>query len=173
MEQQLQQLAPYAYALYLLLILAGSLAAALSRSLVRAVGGLILTMLGVAGMYLLLNAPFVAMMQLLIYVGAVSVLIFFAIMLTKAPQGESIPSQGSSNKIAAGLLAGVMPFVFLVSVCLNVFEQQVETPPHVPVDQLGQDLLTRYALGFELISVVLFVAMAGAVILGFERRRNQ
>jgi NADH-quinone oxidoreductase subunit J len=168
----LQQMAPYAYGTYLLLILAGSLAAALSRSLVRAVGGLILAMFGVAGMYLLLHAPFVALMQLLVYVGAVSVLIFFAVMLTKSPSGET-PNLGSSNKVAAGMLAGVMPFVFLVAVCKNLFTQQVETAPHIPIDQLGQDLLTRYALGFELISVVLFVAMVGAVILGFERRRSQ
>jgi NADH-quinone oxidoreductase subunit J len=169
---QLQALAPYAYGLYFLLILAGSLAAALCKNLIRAMVGLITAMLGVAGMYLMINAPFVAMMQLLVYVGAVSVLIFFAIMLTKTPAGDS-PDLGSSNKIAAGLVVGVMPFVFLVSACLNYFQQQVETPPHVPVDQLGQDLLTRYALGFEVISVVLFVAMAGAVILGFERRRSQ
>ncbi|MDK2955866.1 MAG: NADH-quinone oxidoreductase subunit [Desulfovibrionales bacterium] len=170
--QELQALSPYAYGLYLLIILGGSLAAALCKNLIRAMAGLITAMLGAAGMYMMLNAPFVAMMQVLIYVGAVSVLIFFAIMLTKTPAGDS-PELGSSSKIAAGLVVGVMPFVFLVSACLNYFKQQVETPPDIPVDQLGQDLLTRYALGFELISVVLFVAMAGAVILGFERRRSQ
>ena len=77
----MQALAPFVFAIHALMIVAGALIAAFSTRLVRALMGLILTMVGVAGMYLLLNAPFVALMQLLIYVGAVAVLVFFAVML--------------------------------------------------------------------------------------------
>ncbi len=71
--------------------------AVLARSLVRALSGLIVTLFGVAGMYLLMAAPFIAFMQILIYVGAVTVLIFFAIMLTRTSEGES----GSETGVAA------------------------------------------------------------------------
>ena len=79
--------AKFLFVFYTIVIAVGALAAALSPSLIRALVGLILTLFGVSGMYLLMNAPFVALMQLLIYVGAVVILIFFAIMLTRAPAG--------------------------------------------------------------------------------------
>ena len=78
-----------AFGLYLLLIIVGGLAAIMAKSLVRALVGLIMTLFGVAGMYFLMAAPFIALMQILIYVGAVSVLIFFAIMLTRTAHGEA------------------------------------------------------------------------------------
>ena len=84
-----QLAATIAYGLYLALIVAGGLAAVRCRNLVRALIGLIMTLFGVAGMYFLMAAPFLALMQSLIYVGAVSVLIFFAIMLTRTSGGEA------------------------------------------------------------------------------------
>ena len=83
-------LALIAYGFYLALILVGGLAAVRSRNLVRALLGLILTLFGVAGMYFLMAAPFMALMQILIYVGAVSVLIAFAVMLAVVLLGISI-----------------------------------------------------------------------------------
>jgi NADH-quinone oxidoreductase subunit J len=110
----MEQLAAHiAYGLYLALIVAGGLAAVRCRNLVRALIGLIMTLFGVAGMYFLMAAPFLALMQILIYVGAVSVLIFFAIMLTRAPGGEA--GNESSRRhtglrelmaVASGLLPG-------------------------------------------------------------------
>ena len=77
-------MAKTAFTFYCLIICMGSIMAVTSKSLVRALVGLIAVMIAVAGMYLLLAAPFIAFMQILIYVGGVSVLIFFAIMLSKA-----------------------------------------------------------------------------------------
>ena len=88
MEQYYPLLAKILFGLYCVVILGGGLVAVLARSLVRAMVGLVLTLFGVAGMYLLVAAPFIALMQLLIYVGAVTILIFFAIMLTSAPAGR-------------------------------------------------------------------------------------
>jgi NADH-quinone oxidoreductase subunit J len=168
--------------LYALVILLGGLVAVFSASLVRALVGLILTLFGVAGMYLLMAAPFIAIMQILIYVGAVTVLIFFAIMLTRIggrPVGEIAgrpkdPSDEAGRRngvtIALAGLAGLVPAALLVWVCLNGPGQGVETPAEVPIQVLGKALLNEYVLAFELISVVLFVAMAGAILLGFERR---
>ncbi len=162
------------FVLYGLIVLGGGVMAVGSASLVRALVGLILTLFGVAGMYLLMAAPFMALMQLLIYVGAVVVLIFFAIMLTrasgKADMRASNEPRPSGGKTVLALLAGLLPAGGLALLCLSLGPAGKSIPETVTIDVLGRSLMTEYVLAFELISVVLFVAMAGAVLLGFERR---
>ncbi|MFH1036387.1 MAG: NADH-quinone oxidoreductase subunit J [Pseudomonadota bacterium] len=175
-EALMQQLAYVGYGLYLVLIIAGGLAAVLSTSLVRALMGLILSLFGVAGMFLLMNAPFLAFMQVLIYVGAVSVLIFFAIMLTKTPEGEA----GAENVkewigLRAGLavLAALTPAIIMATLIVKKAPEALALKPEVTLAQMGQFLTGPFVLAFELISVVLLAAMAGAVVLGFERRKGK
>ncbi len=176
MDADLQQmLALPAYGLYLLIILAGGIMAVGSASLVRALLGLILTLFGVAGMYLLMAAPFLAFMQILIYVGAVSVLIFFAIMLTKGPDGEAggeEPPKVGGRLVLAGL-TGLVPAAILAGAVARFAPQAVPLKPETSLFKLGEFLAGPYVLAFELISVVLFAAMAGAVLLGFERRKGK
>ena len=163
------------FVLYGVIVLGGGLMAVFSRSLVRALVGLILTLFGVAGMYMLMAAPFMALMQILIYVGAVVVLIFFAIMLTKATaQGEEAGKR-SRAKTALAVLGMFSPVAIMSYLCLNMpyaFTPGV-APQEVDIKALGEKLVNDYVLAFELISVVLFVAMAGAILLGFERRRGK
>ena len=161
------------FVLYALIILGGGLMAVFSKSLVRAMVGLILTFFGVAGMYLLMAAPFMALMQLLIYVGAVVVLIFFAIMLTRASaKGEEAGSR-DGGKVLLALIGCILPGVILGYVCFKWPAASIDVPNVVDIAVLGQGLLKEYVLAFEMISVVLFVAMAGAILLGFERRRGK
>ena len=151
----------------------GGLWAVRADSLVRALVGLILSLFGVAGLYLLLAAPLVALMQVLIYAGAVVVLIFFAIMLTRAPAGgEERQGLPVARQILA-LCAALMPAFILGAACLKYSRQTVETPLEIPAAVLGQIFLGPYVFSFELISLVLFVSMAGAVLLGFERRKSK
>ena len=171
----MEHLAYAAYGFYLVLILAGGWAAVRCRSLVRALLGLIMTLFGVAGMYFLMAAPFMALMQILIYVGAVSVLIFFAIMLTRAPGGEAGEEDGGSRpalRTVMALLSGLLPAGILAAVILTKTPQALPLKSELPLGRLGQILTGPYALAFELISVVLLAAMAGAVVLGFERRKG-
>lgn len=171
----MEHLAYVAYGFYLALILVGGWAAVACRSLVRALLGLILTLFGVAGMYFLMAAPFMALMQILIYVGAVTVLIFFAIMLTRAPGGEAGEEDGrprSALRTGMALLSGLLPAGLLAAVVWTRTPQALALKAEVPLARLGQILTGPYMLAFELISVVLLAAMAGAVVLGFERRRG-
>lgn len=163
-------LAYFVYGFYFLVILAGAFVAAFSASLVRALVGLILTLCGVAGMYLLMNAPFLAFMQLLIYAGAVCVLIFFAIMLARAHAGgdEALPAPAKTVRAVATVLMTLV--VLLPALILNPADAAL-SPPEVPLAELGARLLRDFALPFELISAVLLVAMAGAVFLIRERRK--
>ena len=166
----METLALFAYALYLAIIVGGGLVAVTNPNLVRALVGLVAAMFGVAGMYFLMNAPFVGLMQLLIYVGAISVLIFFAIMLTRPPAGGE--EQTPSRRRPMAFVAAAAPVALLGAVCLKAFEQTVDVPDETGIKELGQGLLGTYGLAFELISVVLLVAMAGAVLLGFKRREE-
>lgn len=163
------------FIVYTVVILAGGIMAVLSKSLVRALVGLVLTLFGVAGMYLLMAAPFIALMQILIYVGAVAVLIFFAIMLTNATSSGDEAKPRSFGRVFLALVAAALPAGLLAAVAWSqaAATGAVQMPVEVSIDQLGKALLNEYVLVFELISVVLFVAMAGAVLLGFERRKSK
>jgi len=169
---QLSMIHP-AYGLYLVLIIAGGAVAVLARSLVRALSGLIVTLFGVAGMYLLMAAPFIAFMQILIYVGAVTVLIFFAIMLTRTSEGESGSEGGIIGRGFLGIWAAVFSTMVLAGVVIRHMPQAIPLKPETTLERLGEFLTGPFALSFELISVVLFAAMAGAVFLGFERRKTK
>ncbi|MBU1612788.1 MAG: NADH-quinone oxidoreductase subunit J [Proteobacteria bacterium] len=152
------------------MILGGGIMAVGSTSLVRALVGLIATMLGVAGMYMLLASPFMAFMQLLIYVGAVAVLVFFAVMLTDASASGEESEPGPMRQYFWAL-AGVMSVGGILSwVLMTNPVPSGLVPTEVSMVDLGRGLLEQYFLAFELISVVLLVAMSGAVLLAWERR---
>lgn len=161
-----------AFALYTLLIAGGGLAAVLARNLVRAMVGLVVTFLGVAGMYLLMASPFMAFMQLLIYIGAICVLIFFAIMLVKnTSSGEEMRMPGLGQAALAPLAAlGVLALFAPVIILSGEKFSQPGTPAETPLADLGQGLLSYYVMPFELISIILLVAMAGGALLAWDKR---
>src|SRR5512142_3101123 len=92
------------FALYAAITLGGAIWAVTAKSLVRALLGLTISLMGVAALYVLIAAPFVALMQILIYVGAVVVLIFFAIMLTRA---QSETEEGGKKDVRKLLWSGI------------------------------------------------------------------
>ncbi|WP_319467523.1 NADH-quinone oxidoreductase subunit J [uncultured Pseudodesulfovibrio sp.] len=166
----MEVMAKVAFCVYTLVILGGAIVAVSSQSLVRALTGLITTLVGVAGMYLLLATPFMAFMQLLIYVGAVSVLIFFAIMLTRAERGGDESGDAPMKTYVFGLAATMTPAAILGWLVMTKPVESLAVPTEVTIKQLGAGLLGSYFLPFELISVILMVAMSGAVLLTWEKR---
>lgn len=144
--------------------LIGGLIACNSERLVRSVAGLIVCFVGVAGLYYFLNSPFVAMMQILIYVGAVAVTISFAIMLA-APEeqkrvGPSGPLVGPFGFATAALLAGGFSIL-----AIRTDWQVMEKINDGSVKTIGIHLLTEYSMVFELISIVLLIAILGALVI--------
>ena len=160
------------FGLYCCIAFAGAGAAVFSKSLVRAMFGLIASLLGVAGLYLLMQSPFLAFMQLLIYVGAVSVLIFFALMLTNAQIGGEESEPAPKSKGIGALLAGLIPLVLLVPTLVLHPVSSSAKPKDIFFGDIGRVLLEEYVLPFELISAILFVAMAGGVFLAWDRRKH-
>jgi NADH-quinone oxidoreductase subunit J len=143
----------------------GSLAAlrlVTSKNVVHAALYLVLTLAMVAGVYLLVAAEFLAWVQVLIYVGAIVVLVLFSLMLTKAPIGrEALDNQqrGVAAIVGAGVLAGL---VFLVQDTFGgtrIELQQAKTA------DVGVAVFRDFVLPFEVVSVLLLAALVGAVVI--------
>ena len=122
--------------------------------------------LSVAGLYLMLNASFVAAAQVLVYVGAVNVLILFAIMLVNKKENlEAIPGLALRRVLSGAVCAGL--FALLIRVAF-ITPWPLPGPEPVGEDatiRIGEHLFSDYLLPFELASVLLLIAMIGAIVL--------
>lgn len=141
---------------------ASALMVAAVRNLVYAVLFLVLSLMGVAGLYITLSADFIAMAQILIYVGAIAVLLLFAIMLTpRAGRNNAESPFWAPGLVVAGLVAATISMV-AVSTDWHQGDQGQFTST---AQLLGEALLDPFVLPFEIASVVLVVAMIGAIVL--------
>lgn len=160
--------------LLVLIALSGAVMAVVPAKIVHNVLGLAQSMFGVAGIYLYLGSQFVSMMQLLIYVGAICVTYIFAIMLS--PPMELGGEKPTMFKLILALIASVVTFIALVQMLLSTQWAPLAAPGRDwTIKTLGQVLLTRYFLVFELISLLLVVAIIGAIMvtnLGVSRERK-
>lgn len=135
-----------------------------SSNIVYSAFSLVGTFGGVAGIYVLLGADFVAAVQILIYVGGIVVIILFAIMLTHRIADVQVTNR-SVGKIPALIVTGLV-ITLLVSTILESSWNKADQVAHDPTTaQIGELFLTDYLLPFELASIVLLVALIGAVTL--------
>lgn len=126
---------------------------------------LILCLFSVAGIYLLLNAEFLAAAQVLIYVGAVSILMIFAIMLTSQLASRKI-TQTNENKLVAFfvcLMFGLSALILIANT--HVWRYSAQALPEANILTIGKYLMTEFMLPFEVVSVLLLAAMIGAIVL--------
>ena len=128
---------------------------------------LVVTMLCLAGFYALLAGPFVAVIQVLVYAGAVMVLILFVIMMLNLRE-ETLERGGG---MATWILAGLIGLVLVVAVLPPFPRMPAGAPPPEfgTIEEVGNKLFTVYMLPFELTSVLLLIAIIGAVILAKRR----
>ncbi|MBW1981017.1 MAG: NADH-quinone oxidoreductase subunit J [Deltaproteobacteria bacterium] len=159
------------FALVVLLTLTGAVIALRPRNILYNVLGLALCLTGVAGLFLYLGSPFIALMQLLIYVGAICISIVFAIMLSR-PLHLSLPKRRPA-KVGLASIVGILVFMVLCSVVTFTRWQPAAVRGNDwSIATIGRYLLTRYDLVFEVISLVLLVAIIGAILIsGYARRR--
>jgi NADH:ubiquinone oxidoreductase subunit 6 (subunit J) len=142
-------------------ILGGGVAVMLSRNVVHAAFWLLEVLVATAGLYLLLSAEFIALVQLMVYAGAVSVLVLFVIMLTLRRREDAIRPRDLSWPVA--VLAAVFAAT-TASVVRGLPAPIAPTPDRLPgVAEFGQALFTRWVLPFEIASGILLVALVGAV----------
>ncbi len=147
----------------------GAIGMLTTRNIVHASFWLLEVMVAVGGLYLLLSAEFLAVVQILVYAGAVSVLLLFVIMLTLRRREDSVRPVEIS--IGGGVLAAVFGTVIYVAIA-QYGDRVAEMPDVAPgVAELGELLFTRWALPFEVASLVLLVALVGAVWWSKEEDR--
>ena len=133
------------------------------RNLFHAVLFLVVSFTGVAGLYLTLNAPVLAALQLLVYAGAIAVLTLFAIFLTRHAMTQgSVPGPFQAPALVAAVaVMGLFASVFSAT----RWPPPPPAPPEFGVDRLADALFVVYVFPFEVASVVLLVAMIGAIVL--------
>lgn len=148
-----------------ILTLASGMAAMALRNLVHCALALAVTFAGLAAFYLQLNAEFVGFAQILVYVGAVAILIVFAILLTRG--SEPALDQIYSSKWWLGLGVALLVFGLIASVILSskALPSQPASTAVTSVRKLGDQLMTRYVLPLEVLGLLLTAALIGAVIL--------
>ena len=157
-----------AFAIIAILTLAAAVAAMSLRNLVHCALALVVALAGLAAAYLQLGAQFVGFAQILVYIGAVAILIVFAILLTRggeAPQGSVF----SVSWIGGGLVA-VAVFGTLAWTIINSFASQraAAEKAEVTVKQIGDALMTKFVLPLEVIGLLLTAALIGAVIIAMK-----
>lgn len=168
LADNLKDPASYLYMLFAILSIGGGVVMLNSAKVVHMVASLAVTFVSLAGLYLMLGADFVAFVQVLIYVGAVSILMIFGIMLTKHRQEQEQEEAAASGRLheilaAAGVLAlfGVIYYAI-----------QKATFPDAPAAEAGNStleigklLMSRYAIPFEIMAVLLTAAFVGAIVI--------
>jgi NADH:ubiquinone oxidoreductase subunit 6 (subunit J) len=141
----------------------GGLGVVLARNVVHSALFLILALLAVAAVFILLSAEFLAIVQILIYGGAVTILILFAMMLTRVrdmPQALDGP-----QRPFAALAAGAFLGLSILTVVSTQWPGETEKITVIPFADLGDKLFRNWAAPFEVASLVLLVALIGAIIL--------
>jgi NADH-quinone oxidoreductase subunit J len=140
----------------------GGVGTVLSRSVVYASLFLLLSLLAVAGIYVLIFSPFLALVQVLIYGGAIIVVVLFALMLTR--RGEANESLDNRQKPLAAITGLAALGILIATLIANKWPASVDPSPAAFRD-VSETLFSRWAIPFELASVLLLVALVGAIVM--------
>lgn len=159
------------------IILGGALLTVTARNLVHAALWLIAAFFGIGALYMLMQAEFAAIIQVLIYVGAIAVLILFAIMLTPDLAGEGDRPIFQRRWVA--LIVAAALFGILIAPTVWNHAWSIHTPLEGGVveisaaREIGTAFLREYLLPFELASVLLLAALIGAIVIGIDEGTRQ
>ena len=154
-------------------VLIAALMVVTTKNLIHAALWLVLTLFGVAVAFVLLEAPFLAMAQVVIYIGAISILLIFAVMLTRRIMQDVGPQTHDYWWLSAALAA--LLFGGLTAVLLNWGGATVQAPPLAEdadhISELGQALVNpnAFVIPFEVASILLLAALIGAIYVAWER----
>jgi len=154
------------------LTIVGAAAALTLRNLVHCVLALMLAFVGLAGLYLQLDAQFIGFAQVLVYIGAVAILIVFAILLTR---GASSPLQSilspswAISGVVSVVVFGVLAWTIRSS---GAARQAIPPQPEATVRQIGNALMSKFAIPLEVIGLLLTAALVGAVTIAMQDKRE-
>lgn len=161
----------FLFVVFAFFMIVAALLVVVLRDIIRAGLAMIVSFGALAGLYVLLGAPFIAGAQVLVYIGAISVLILFAIMLTQSKAGPaSLVFQ--TQAIPAAIAAVVLGFVLSLGILATDWGEVAEVI-QTATDELARLLFDEYVLAFEVVSVLLLAAVIGGVFLARHEEREQ
>ncbi|GGA65496.1 NADH-quinone oxidoreductase subunit J [Edaphobacter acidisoli] len=161
------------FTIFAILTVAGAVAAFSLRNLIHSVLAITVAFAGLAVVYLLLGAQFIGLAQILVYVGAVVILIVFAVLLTKNSSTPAGPIL-SSSWLASGAIA-LAVFAVMAWAIHQSPASRIHTPtqPEATMQQIGSALMLRYALPLEIVGLLLTTALIGAVTIAVREQKEQ
>lgn len=154
--------------------IAGALISVSNKNILHAIFGLGLSLVGIAGLFLYLGSPFVAVMEILIYVGGITITMIFAVMLTSMTlSAEKTPfSRWLFAAIPALAFFSVMAFFIYSEFGAGGSGDAISLNPSAwAIERIGELLLTKYNLVFETLSVILLLAIVGAIVIARRERQ--
>ena len=143
---------------------AGGLGVVLARKTDHSALFLLLNFIALAAVYVTLNAPFLAAVQIIVYAGAIVVMFLFVVMMLNVTRREG--PETSPFQRYAGAVLGVLLLIALIYVAASNPQYPPELPPTDNVFEVGKALFTQYLLPFELAGLLLLIGVVGAVVLG-------
>lgn len=156
---------------FALITLGGGAVVVFSKNIVHSAFALLFTFFGVAGLYVLLMADFLAVTQLLIYVGGILVLVMFGVMLTSNVLDVQMRS-GTMNVLPAILVVGAIAAALLMVFWNTDWTLLAHAAPVEKTGpQIGELMLTRFLLPFEVASIILLVALIGAAMIARREKK--
>ncbi len=169
----MMNLAELIFIIVIFVTMIGALITVLSSSIIYALIGLVTTMFGIAGVYIYLSAPFLAMMQILIYVGAITVLIIFAVMLA-GPMYEKPREWTTITKFVASLVVSLFSFLVLFKVVVHATWMNTRAKEFlITTKDIGRALFDKLILPFELISLLIVASIIGAIMLALHSKAEK
>ncbi len=160
---------PVAFYLIATTVIGCAIGVVVFKNLIHSAISMVCCFIGVAGIYILLKAELVAVAQVLIYVGAISILILFAIMLTRHRSGDISIFFHRQSWVAIPIVALV--FIVLAGVLASARYNASPESMNLPTREMASLMFNQYAFPFELVSLVLLVAMVGAVLLASKEKK--
>jgi NADH-quinone oxidoreductase subunit J len=161
------------FAILAVMTLTSAVAAMSLRNLVHCVLALTVTFAGLAAFYLQLDAQFVGFAQVLVYIGAVSILVVFAVLLTRS--GEPPRQSIFSPTWVVGIGIAVIVFGLLGGLILSsrALTSEVRPSPEITVREIGDQLMNKFILPLEVIGLLLTAALIGAVIIAMREKETE
>jgi NADH-quinone oxidoreductase subunit J len=144
------------------------------KNLIHAAFYLILALFGIAVLFVMLNATFLAVVQVVVYIGAIAIIIIMAVMITRNVTGEGSQVFNTSAGVA-GLISILVGATLILS--LNEWPMLAELAPEADttghVAQMGTELVGKYVIPFEVASLLLLAALVGAIVVAWPRRKEE
>jgi len=160
-----------------LLAIAAAVFMLATKNVLYAAFGLLITLLSVAAIFILLYADFVAIAQLMIYIGGVLILVLFSVMLSNQVQGQPVQSESInrfSGLLTAGALLAGLAYLILSADYLFPSETSLASTSNTKTSiiTIGIRLITNFALPFEVASLILLIALMGAAFISTEEKHD-